>query len=93
MCQIKKLSELKEGDKFYFCTENGNTASSNNYFVEGQYPKFGCTTIFPEYAIVPIRFSPLRGLKQIEHVTAVANNQYVMTLDEYADITHIVTPN
>ena len=30
MCQIKKLNELKEGDKFYFCTANGKLASSNN---------------------------------------------------------------
>lgn len=30
MCQIKKLNELKGGDKFYFCTANGKLASSNN---------------------------------------------------------------
>ena len=87
---ITQLKNLKDGDKFYFCKEDGTPASSTNYYVEGQYPRFGCTTIFPEYAIKPIRFNPLRGLKQIEHVTAVNNDQYVMPLEEFLDITHVV---
>lgn len=72
---IYKLSELKPEDSFYFCDENGNRKSNTMYFVEAQYPKFGCTTIFAKNKIT---LAPNKNhyINQY-NITAVENNQYV----------------
>lgn len=42
------LKNLKEGDKFIFPAK-----PDTPYFVEGQYPKFGCTTVCKASNIEP----------------------------------------
>ena len=77
---ITLLRNLKEGDKFYFCDQNGRIKkTSTAYYVEGQYPKFKCTTVFAEMNILHSFTGP--SIVPCEYVTGVENNQYVKVDD------------
>ncbi len=82
MCKgkITLLKHLKEGDKFQFCEKDGRIKKQAPYYVEGQYPKFGCTTVFAEHNINHY-FTGKPSDVDCENVTGVENNQYVKILD------------
>lgn len=84
MCKgkITLLRNLKEGDKFHFCDQSGKIKSSEAYYVEGQYPKFHCTTVFAERNITHY-FNGAPSSVDCECVTGVENSQYVK-IDECA---------
>ena len=71
--RVTLLANLSEGEKFQFANENGTLKSDREYFVEGQYPKFNCTTVFAKDRIETSR----TGDKCTEMVTAVENDQWV----------------
>ena len=82
MCKgkITLLRNLKEGDKFQFCDQTGKIKSHKEYYVEGQYPKFGCTTVFAEMYINHF-FSGRNSNVDCKNVTGVEDKQYVKVID------------
>lgn len=89
MCKgkVTLLRNLNEGDKFYFCDQNGRIKNSATaYFVEGQYPKFKCTTVFAEKNINHY-FSGKNSDVNCHNVTGVENNQYVKI--EECNVLHV----
>lgn len=76
---VTMLSLLDEGDKFQFANEDGTLKSERIYYVEGQYPKFNCTTVVAEHNIEPCMSFGLYKDKG-EHakvVTGVEDTQWV----------------
>ena len=82
MCKgkVTLLKNLKEGDKFYFCDQTGKQKSAAAYYVEGQYPKFHCTTVFAEHNVTHY-FNGNPSDVDCENVTGVENNQYVKIIE------------
>ena len=82
MCKgkITLLRNLKEGDKFHFCDQNGRIKGSDAYYVEGQYPKFHCTTVFAEHNINHY-FTGRTSDVDCECVTGVEDTQYAKVDD------------
>lgn len=70
------LKYAKEGDEFVFF-KNG-TINPTRYIVEGQYPKFGCTTVS---RVDKIKSHITHG-RTLGPVTAVENNQEIRMLAE-----------
>lgn len=88
--RITLLANLEEGDKFYFAEENGKLKNTTPYYVEGQYPKFHCTTVCAKHNIKPC--SSGNGL-HMTMVTGVEDVQWVQIIQEHAIHTcHKVTP-
>lgn len=83
--QITLLSNLDEGDEFIFVEEqrNGQYKPKNNthYYVEGQYPKFHCTTVCAKHNIKPC--SSGNG-EHMTMITGVENIQWVQIVKEQA---------
>ena len=96
---IYTLKELKEGDRFKFLSSDAswihfkNRIIDKEYFVEGQYPHFGCTTVCAEKNITLCNpDSPYDNTKHMTKVTAVRNDQKVVLTKRNAIHTcHIVT--
>lgn len=94
MLSTTKLKNLKEGDKFKFVNAGDFIPyylkiSSANFYVEGQYPEFGCTTICKEINIKSCK----HGIC-LTNVFAVHNNQDVIVTKHNAiSICHKVTFN
>lgn len=83
------LHLLDEGDKFQFANEDGTLKSERMYFVEGQYPKFSCTTVCAETNIEPCRHNDGQHMKM---VTGVEDCQWVHLVTEHAiKVCHKVT--
>lgn len=82
MCKgkITLLRNLKEGDKFQFCDQTGKLKSTTEYYVEGQYPKFRCTTVFAEHNITHY-FNGRTSNVDCDKVTGVENIQYVKIVE------------
>lgn len=78
---ITKLALLNEGDKFLFVNENGSLKTERAYFVEGQYPKFKCTTVFAEKNIQH-NVAAFDGEIECKNITGVENSQKVMILEQ-----------
>ena len=75
------LHLLDEGDKFQFANEDGTVKSKCMYYVEGQYPRFKCTTICNATFIGPDSF----GNEQVANiVTAVDDTQWVILVTKKA---------
>ena len=75
---ITLLGNLLEGDKFQFANEDGTLKSERIYFVEGQYPKFHCTTVFGEHSIEKCKDGGLHT----NMVTGVESDQWVRFIQE-----------
>lgn len=94
MLNTAKLIDLKEGDKFKFVNAGDFIPyclrlSSTNFYVEGQYPQFGCTTICRESGVKSCRHGQC-----LTNVFAVHNNQDVLIVKRNAiSICHKVTFN
>lgn len=86
--KVTLLSNLEEGDKFQFANEDGTLKSTREYFVEGQYPKFNCTTVCAKDNIKPCSSGNGQNLSM---VTGVEDYQWVRFLpDQKIDICHKV---
>lgn len=80
--RITLLANLEEGDKFYFAEENGKLKNTTPYYVEGQYPKFHCTTVCAEHNIKPCssgngqHMTMVTGVEDVQWVQIIqANNE------------------
>lgn len=90
MKQITLLANLLEGDKFQFANEDGTLKSERMYYVEGQYPKFHCTTVCAENNIEKCKDGGLH----MTTVTGVEDIQWVKFVqEEVIHICHKVTFN
>ena len=88
--QTTLLGNLLEGDKFQFAHENGTPKSDRIYYVEGQYPKFGCTTVIQEQNIRKCNSGGLHATM----VTGVESDQWVNFIqEEVIHVCHKVTFN
>lgn len=98
---IRLLRELKEGDKFRFLKSQAewiplkNRIIPKDYYVEGQYPKFHCTTVCAADNITPCHpESTFDASKHMIMVTGVNDNQEVVLIKTNAiHICHKVTFN
>lgn len=84
--RVTMLHLLDEGDKFQFANEDGTLKSERMYFVEGQYQKFGCTTVIAEHNI---KECPHYGLyadegQHTDVITRVENIQWVHLVQSHA---------
>ena len=93
---IRLLKQLKEGDKFRFLSSDAQWISlqkriiARDYYVEGQYPKFHCTTVCAAENIQPCRDNS----QHMTMVTGVEDNQKVVLIKANAIHTcHKVTFN
>lgn len=66
------LKYLSEGDCFSFVNKDG-TRKPGDYYVEDQYPKFGCTTVINDTNIIEYG----KDTYSTNQVTAVENDQVV----------------
>ena len=86
--RVTMLHLLDEGDRFQFANEDGTLKSERMYYVEGQYPKFGCTTVCAETNIEPCRSGEGQKMRM---VTGVEDAQWVHLVTEHAiDVCHKV---
>lgn len=98
---IRTLRELKEGDKFRFLSSDTdwiplkNRIIARDYFVEGQYPKFHCTTVCAAQNIRPCNPDSIYDAsKHMTMVTGVEDRQKVVLIKANAiHICHEVTFN
>ena len=90
--QITQLRYLKEGDHFEFIDTQGKRKGTCDYYVEGQYPKFRCTTVYASCHI----WHSFSGPSTVEgkDITPVENTQLVKLLDEATwHINHVIAFN
>lgn len=83
--QITQLRNLKEGDEFYFVNyekkvknlsgtdRDKYVLNATTYYVEGQYPKFHCTTVCRKSNVKPCSSGGLH----MTQVTGVEDTQEV----------------
>lgn len=87
--KVTMLHLLDEGDRFQFANENGTLKSNKIYYVEGQYPKFHCTTVCGDHNIVPCCGGECKCMNV---VTGVEDTQWVHLVKKHAiDICHEIT--
>ena len=90
--QITQLRYLKDGDHFEFIDTKGKRKGACDYYVEGQYPKFGCTTVYASCHIWHSFSGP--STVDCKDITGVENNQLVRLLDEATwHIKHVIAFN
>ncbi len=87
------LKDLKEGDEFFFVRKHNSyngVWSPDSYYVEGQYPKFHCTTVCRKSNVKPCS----SGGFHMTRVTGVEDTQPVRLLNkEIIHTCHKVTFN
>jgi len=86
---VTLLRHLHEGDEFYFIKRNKKeVVSKESFIVEGQYPKFHCTTVCRKSHITPCSSGGLH----MTMVTGVEDTQEVKVIEQnMAHICHKVT--
>ncbi len=90
--QITQLRYLKDGDHFEFIDAQGKRKGACDYYVEGQYPKLKCTTVYASCHIWHSFSGP--STVNCKDITGVENNQLVRLLDEATwHIKHVIAYN